>query len=98
MLGAGNSGAMHRRGRISVCPGGQDSPSWIGLPRPPPRWAMADPDMTKVAARARRTVGGRMRVSLAEETAINSRVGRVPMAGDGGDRDQVGSLRRSGRA
>src|SRR4051794_37739942 len=39
MLGAGNSGAMQLRGRISVVPGGHSSPGWIevALPRPPPR-------------------------------------------------------------
>ena len=34
-LMAGASGAMQVRGRISVVPGGQDSPAGMGVPRPP---------------------------------------------------------------
>src|SRR5438067_8893226 len=35
MLGGGDSGVMHVRGRISVIPGGHCSPGLIGVPRPP---------------------------------------------------------------
>src|SRR5438270_13532008 len=37
MLGAGRSGAMQLRGRISVVPSGQLSPGWIAVTGRPPR-------------------------------------------------------------
>src|ERR1041385_1592804 len=36
MLGGADAGAMHRRGRISVMPGGQDSPGLICVALAPP--------------------------------------------------------------
>src|SRR5262245_54424072 len=58
MLGTGPSGPMQLRGRISVVPGGQDSPGWICVPRAPPGprfdgcdcWAMSGVPTNSAAA------------------------------------------------
>src|SRR6186713_1674064 len=68
MLGAGASGPRQFRGRISVVPGGQDSPGWIWVPRAPPGprfdggdcWAMSGAPTTGAMTSAMMTDVSRM--------------------------------------
>src|SRR5438477_7967560 len=88
MLGAGSSGAMQLRGRISVVPGGQASPAWMGVPRPPPRprpvgcWAWAALPRQSPTVKAARTNTLRMEAPEREyDETPQFREGRVRLPG-----------------
>src|SRR5688572_33443799 len=81
MLGADSSGPIHVRGRISVVPGGQDSPAGIGVPRPPRPCAVKGPAITTAAPKPTAINTARMfSPELRMREAVQSRRGLQPHA------------------
>src|SRR6185437_9167732 len=86
MLGGVPSGAMQRRGRISVSPGGQLSPGWMALPRPPPRPPAAPPCAASdgaVSAAVREIRRNALRIRAPGLVSLISELPRID-SGEGG--------------